>query len=96
MDAKKLFADMPRAKVNVTIDLNAILSEKEFNVVGLDYNAFESFELDTLTISGTGRTFYLLQDSLKDTNLQTLKHSRYISLDGIYTATNANFVEVNS
>ena len=73
MDAKKLFAEIPRAKVNITLDLNApYLTQKEINIVGLDYNAFENLELDTLTIRGGTQTFYLLEKSLFGTNLKTL------------------------
>lgn len=83
MDGKKLFADMPRAKVNVTLDLQAeYLAEKQINIVGLDYNAFDGLELDTLTLYGDG-TFYLLEKSLIDTHLQTLARSEYLKLDGV-------------
>lgn len=95
MDGKKLFADMPRAKVNVTLDLQAeYLAEKQINIVGLDYNAFDGLELDTLTIRGKTQTFYLLEKALNDTNLQTLKYSYGITLDGLQGAINNEYNEV--
>ena len=95
MDGKKLFADMPRAKVNITLDLQAdYLAEKEIKVVGLDYNAFDGLEIDTLTIKGKAQTLYLLEKSLNDTNLQTLKHSGGIVLDGLQGAINNEYYEV--
>jgi len=95
MDGKKLFTDMPRAKVNITLDLQAdYLAEKEIKVVGLDYNAFDGLEIDTLTIKGKAQTLYLLEKSLNDTQLKTLKHSRGIVLDGLQGAINNEYYEV--
>jgi hypothetical protein len=94
MDGKKLFADMPRAKVNVTIDLTEILSGKQYKVVGLDYDAFNGVELDTLTIKGKTQKFYFLENALKDTQLQKLKHSRQVTLDGLETAIDSEYAEV--
>ena len=95
MDGKKLFADMPRAKVNITLDLQSeYLAGKKIKVVGLDYNAFDGLEIDTLTIKGNARTFYLLEKSLNDTGLKTLKHSRGIVLDGTANAINNEYSEV--
>ena len=49
MDGKKLFSDMPRAKVNIMLDLNSdYLTAKEINIVGLDYNAFDGLEIDKI------------------------------------------------
>ena len=84
MDAKKLFAEIPRAKINITLDLDS--PSLEHNIVGLDYNAFENLEIDTLTIRGGTQTFYLLEKSLFGTNLQTLKTSSGITLDGVQNA----------
>lgn len=84
MDAKKLFAEIPRAKINIRLDLDAF--SLNHNIVGLDYNAFENLEIDTLTIRGGTQTFYLLEKSLFGTNLQTLKTSTGITLDGVQNA----------
>lgn len=95
MDAKKLFADMPRTKVNITIDLNsAHLVERKINIVGIDYNALDSLELDTLIIKGNEQTFYLLEKSLNNTKLQTLKHSRGVTFDGLQSAIDTEYAEV--
>lgn len=92
MDAKKLFAEIPRAKVNVTLELDA--PHLKFNIVGLDYNAFEDLEIDTLTVKGGTQTFYLLEKSLFGTNLQTLKTSSGITLDGIQNAIDSEYTGV--
>lgn len=95
MDGKKLFADMPRAKVNITLDLQSeYLAAKEINIVGLDYNAFDGLKIDTLTIKGKPQTLYMLEKSLNDTGLKTLKRSRGIILDGIEKAINTEYGEV--
>ena len=92
MDAKKLFAGMPRAKVNITLDLDT--PNLEHIIVGLDYDAFNGLELDTLTIRGGTQTFYLLDKSLNDTQLRTLKRTRNVTLDGLQKAINSEFAEV--
>ncbi|MGN0748172.1 MAG: hypothetical protein ACI4L1_00605 [Christensenellales bacterium] len=95
METKKLFADMPRAKVNINIDLQSdYLSNKEINIVGIDYNGFENFEIDTLTITGKAQTIYLLDKSLSNTKLQTFKYSNGIIFDIAENAINNEYVEV--
>lgn len=89
MDTKSLFKNMPRSKVNIDISMHY----NDKNIVGIDYNGFEDFEIDTLSISGSG-TFYLLDKSLYNTNLQTLKYSSEISLDIAENAINSDYVEV--
>ncbi len=92
MDAKKLFADMPRAKVNITLDVDN--TNLEHGIVGLDYDAFNGLEIDTLTIRGGTQTFYLLEKSLNETQLRTLKRTRNITLDGMQNAINSEYAEV--
>lgn len=95
MDGKKLFVDMPRTKVNIVIDLSAdYFTQNDIKIVGLDYNAFENVELDTLTIRGSTDKFYFMGESLIGTNLKTFKHSKDIVFDGLENATNCEFVEV--
>lgn len=95
MDTKKMFEEMPRAKVSVLIDLQSTyLQDKNINIVGIDYNGFENFEIDTLTIKGNAQTFYFLDKSLCNSNLQTLEHSRDIVLDISENAINNEYVEV--
>lgn len=82
LDTKKMFADMPRVKVNITLDLQSqYLKDNKINIVGFDYNGLEDFEIDTLTITGESQTFYLLEKSLYNTKLQNLKHSNGITFD---------------
>lgn len=91
MDAKKLFAEMPRTKVNVTIDT----AFKDKPICGLDFNAFQNVELDTLTVKSNNEVvFYLLDDSLSNTNLQTLKRSSCVTLDVAQKAINSEYSEV--
>lgn len=95
MDGKKLFANMPRTKVNIVIDLNSdYFTQNNIKIVGLDYNAFENVELDTLTIRGSTDKFYLMDKSLIGTQLKTFKHSKDIIFVGLENATNSEFVEV--
>lgn len=91
MDAKKLFADMPRAKVNIALDT----AYKDKTIVGLDYSAFENVELDTLTLtSKTDMQFFLLDYCLTNTKLQTLQRSSCITLDIAEHAVSTEYMEV--
>lgn len=90
MDMKKIFAKMPRAKVNINIDL--INTDKK--IVGIDYNGFEDFEIDTITILGNSQKFYLLDKALYNTRLQTLRHSNNIIFDFAEHSINSEYVEV--
>ena len=95
MDTKKMFDEMPRAKVNINIDLNSqYLKDKNINIVGLDYNAFEGFEIDTLTITGQSQKIFLLEKSLYDTQLQTFKYSNGLTFDIAENAINNEYSEV--
>ncbi len=92
LDTKTMFAEMPRVKVNITLDLQAqYLLDNEINIVGFDYNGLEDFEIDTLTIIGENQTFYLLEKALYNTKLQTLKHSNGITFDYGLNATNNEY-----
>ena len=95
MDTKKMFDEMPRAKVNINIDLNSqYLKDKNINIVGLDYNAFEGFEIDTLIITGQSQKIFLLEKSLYDTQLQTFKYSNGLTFDIAENAINNEYSEV--
>lgn len=95
MTTKKLFEDMPRAKVNVVIVLKSeYLLNNKINVVGIDYNGFENFEIDTLTILGNKQTFYMLDKALYNTNLQKLIYSNGITFEFAENSINNEYVEV--
>lgn len=92
LDTKTMFEEMPRVKVNISLDLQSqYLQDNKINIVGFDYNGLENFEIDTLTITGETQTFYLLEKSLFDTNLQTLKYSNGITFDYGLNATNNEY-----
>lgn len=94
-ETKNKFDQMQRAKVNISINFNSeYLKNKNINVVGLDYLAFENFEIDTLTITGSCDNFQILNQSLKNTNLKTLKHSKSIILNIHDGAIDSEFSEV--
>lgn len=90
LETKKLFNSMPRSKVNITINLN----DNDKNIIGLDYNAFEDFEIDTLSIIGKNNSFYMLDKALHNSKLQTLKYSNGLILDISTTAINNEYTEV--
>ena len=69
IDLQRKLKAMPLYKINITIDLNQRINDK--HIVGFDINAFAGFELEKLTISGN-QDFYLLNNSLRGTNLQTI------------------------
>ncbi len=95
LDTKKLFADMPRTKVNINLDLQSqYLQDKKINIVGFEYNAFEDFEIDTLTIKGNSQIFYMLDKALYNTKLQTFKYSNGITFDFAENAINNEYVGV--
>ena len=89
IETKKLFEEMPRVKVNLKIDT----SYNDKKVVGIDYNGFENFEIDTLTVQGTGK-FYLLDKALYDSKVQTIKYSSGLILDFGKDAVNGEYVEM--
>lgn len=94
LDIKNLFLEMPRTKVNITLDLNnSILLNSDINVIGIDYNGFEDFEIDTLTIKGSGN-FYILDKAFNNSKIQTFKYSNQLFLDISDTAFNNEYVEV--
>ena len=74
--------------------MNVVLDLTNTNIIGLDFNAFENLELDTVRITGTRRTFYLLEKSLFNTKLQRLERSKEITLDFADNAVNNEYAEV--
>lgn len=92
---KNKFDNMDRAKVNISINLDSqYLEENEINLIGIDYKAFEDFEIDTLSITGTCDNFLLLEQCLNNSDIKTLKHSKTVVLNIKEGATNNEYVEV--
>lgn len=88
LSTQALIEDNDRVTVNVIIDMN------NTNIVGFDYSAFKDFEIDTITIkSSTSKTFYMLKNSLIDTNLKTILKTSLVSIDYAEDSTNNEFVE---
>lgn len=95
MDAKKQIAEMPRAKINVTIDLtSAYFYENDMCIVGLDYHAFDGLSLDTLTVLGESGTFILSENCLSGTGLKTVKRSENVVLEIAENAIDGEYAEV--
>ena len=90
------FANMPSSKINIVIDLNSnFVKSHNYNIVGLDYNAFQNLKINTLTLkSETPVTLNLLDYCLADTNIKTLNYSSIITLIKSDTAINNDCVEV--
>ena len=88
MATKEMFANMGRAKVNITLDLT------NTNIIGFDFNAFENLEIDTVRITGTRRTFYLLEKCLYNTRLSRLEHSAEITFDFADNVIDSEYSEV--
>ena len=53
LDMKKMFKEMPRAKIKIVIDLDSdFFTDNEINYLGLDVDAFKDVEIDTFEIIG--------------------------------------------
>ena len=88
LSTKEMFSSMGRAKVNITLDLT------NTNIIGFDFNAFENLEIDTIRITGTRRTFYMLDKCLHNTKLSRLEHSKEITFDFAENAIDSEYSEV--
>ena len=95
MDVKKIFEEMPKVKVKVIFDLQSdYLIDEKINIVGFDYNAFENFEIDTLTIKGNSQTLFLLDKAFYNSKLKTFEHTQGINFDLAENSINNEYVEV--
>lgn len=83
-EMKKFFDDMPTSKLLVTLDFSSIwIENKEYNVVGFDYDAFNGFDIDTLTVKSAPTTLYVMDGAFKDATVKTFKYSSGIIFDGL-------------
>ena len=86
---QQLFKKMGRVKVNISIDID------KYNIIGFDFNAFENFEIDTITIIGKpGTPFEFLDKSLYNSNVRTIKHSNGLVFNIADNAINNDYTEV--
>jgi hypothetical protein len=88
LSMQEVFKKMGRVKVNITLDL------LETNIVGFDFNAFENFEIDTVTLIGTNQAFYFSEKCLYNSNIQTIRRSSGVTLTFGENATNNDYTEV--
>lgn len=89
LDASKLIKSMPTTNITITLDLDRLKLNK-YNVVGLDLGAFENFKISSLIVKGTGK-FYLLKNSLVNTEIETIRVSSTIELVTTSDSTNSNY-----
>lgn len=73
--------DMPRTKVNLTIDLDSdFVKNHNYNIVGLDYNALSNIDLYELSILSDSDTSFVVLDNAIDDSLDIFRHSDTIIL----------------
>ena len=88
LSTNEMFSRMGRAKINITRDLT------NTDIIGFDFNAFENLEIDTIRITGTRRTFYMLDKCLYGTKLLRLEHGAEITFDFAENAIDSKYSEV--
>lgn len=88
LSMQEIFKKMGRVKVNITLDL------VETNIVGFDFNAFEGFEIDTITLTGTNQNFHFSEKSLYNSKLKAIKRSSGVTLTFGENAVNNAYTEV--
>ena len=89
MDNKRI---LNNSITNITIDLDTTK-----NIVGIDYNGFENVKIETLTLISSKNeniTFYLLDSSLRNTEIETLRKPSNIILNVSETAINNEYTGV--
>lgn len=86
--AKAMFANMPRARLVITIDIG-----NDNSILGLDYYAFADVDVDSLTILGSGE-FMLNAHSLTNTGLTQIILDKNITLQKQESCSNNELTEV--
>ena len=86
--AKAMFANMPRARLVITIDIG-----DNNSILGLDYYAFADVNVDSLTILGSG-VFMLNAHSLTNTGLTQIILDKNITLQKQESCSNNELTEV--
>ena len=78
------FEDMPRTKINLEIDIDSdYCVNNKYNIVGLDYNAFEHFDLYNLTILSDNEITITMLDSCLNEDLSEFKYSEEIDFEWV-------------
>ena len=83
-ETKKFFDSMPTTKLLLDFDFTSLWCEnKGYNVIGFDFNAFDGFYIDTLTVKSAPATLYVKDSAFNNATVKTLKHSAGITWDGL-------------
>lgn len=95
-DLKELFASMPRSEVNIEININsAWLSSKNYNLIGLDYSAFENMNVNSLVLRSSRNTnFNILSKAIYGTKITTFNKDSTITLSIASDAIEEEYKEV--
>ena len=90
-DLKNKINSFPSHKVEIILNTNSsYLVSRKINVIGLDYNAFEGFDVDKLRIEGSGE-FLILDKAMFNTEVETFEYSRFLFLTISDTAFNNEY-----
>ena len=75
------FNDMPRTKVDLVIDLDSdFVLSGNYNIVGLDYNAFDNIDLYELSILSDSDLSFVVLDNAIDETLDIFKYTSNIDI----------------
>lgn len=85
IDMQRRLKAMPPYKINLTIDLTEKINGRQ--LIGFDVNAFDGFAMEKLTIKGD-QTFYLLNNSLRNTNLATIDIADTVTIVNVDSGVN--------
>ena len=89
-EMKLLFEEVQAYDLYLNLNFASdFILEKEYNVIGFDYNAFSGFDIHTLTVKGVN-ALKVLPNSFENATLRVLKHSN-ILFDGAF---GVDFAEV--
>ena len=73
------FNDMPRTKINLVIDLDSdFVTSGNYNIIGLDYNAFDNIDLYELSILSDSDLSFVILDNAIDETLDIFRYTSNI------------------
>ena len=94
IDQITLFKKMPRTIVNIIINLDSTYLQN-YNIIGLDYNAFENLQINKLSVlSNKSIEIKLLDKCLYNTSLSIIERTSNVALTISENAVNSEYVEV--